>query len=193
MRRERARFTLFTIGHSTRTIEELASTLQAWGVEALVDIRQFARSRANPQFNEDTLGPALAAHGIAFGAMRALGGRRGASPDIDPRLNAAWRLDAFKNYADYAETPAFAAALEELLAQARRRPTAIMCAEILWWRCHRRIVADWAMARGVRVVHVYDASKADEAAMTPFARVVRRRRGALPIVTYPSGPARRCA
>ncbi len=172
---DRAR-TLYTIGHSTRTTRELIEALRAFAIDTLVDIRSITRSRTNPQFNRDRLPRALRRAGIGYAWLRDLGGRRPRSKTADPARNAGWRVAAFHHYADYAETPAFAAALDELLARAAHETCAIMCAEAVWWRCHRRIVADYAMSRGVRVVHVFSATKAERATRTPFAKVDRRSR-----------------
>lgn len=171
----RARTSLYTIGHSTRTYEELVEILHARNVTTLVDIRHFTRSRANPQFNAAILGPRLGRDGIAYLSIPGLGGRRGRSKVAEPSRNAGWEIAAFRNYADYAETPAFAEAFEQLLAIAAESTCAIMCAEAVWWRCHRRIVADYAITRGVRVVHILTATKVQRATRTPFARVDRRR------------------
>jgi uncharacterized protein (DUF488 family) len=168
--------TLYTIGHSTRTLDELVAVLRAWDVQTLVDIRHFPRSRANPQFNDDVLAPHLAAAGLGYVRIPELGGRRGRSKTVDATRNAGWRVPAFKNYADHAETPAFAEGLDRLVALATASTCAIMCAEALWWRCHRRIVADYALLRGLRVRHIFTATKAERALRTPFARVDRRRR-----------------
>src|SRR5690606_2801364 len=121
-----------------RTYEELVAALQAHGVDTLVDIRHFTRSRANPQFDAAALARKLPRAGIEYVVMPELGGRRGRSKAVDPARNAGWQLAAFKNYADYAETPAFQEALDALLARVRSSTCAIMCAEVLWWRCHRR-------------------------------------------------------
>ena len=179
-----ARLPLYTIGHSTRTYDELVAALQAWGVTTLVDIRQFTRSFANPQFNEKPLRRRLARDGIAYVAMPDLGGRRGKSKTSEPTRNARWRVAAFKNYADYAETPPFAAALTTLLAMAAESTCAIMCAEAVWWRCHRRIVADYAITRGMRVMHIFSPTEAERASRTPFARLDRRTK----TLRYPSAP-----
>jgi uncharacterized protein (DUF488 family) len=165
---------LYTIGHSTRTYGELVAALRAWQVTTLVDIRHFTRSRANPQFNAAALRRKLPRDGIAYRVLPALGGRRGKSQTAEPSRNAGWTVAAFKNYADYAETPAFGKGLAELLALAARSTCAIMCAEAVWWRCHRRIVADYAITRGVRVRHIFTPTKMQRATRTPFARVDRR-------------------
>ena len=108
--------------------------------------------------------------------MTALGGRRGRAKDVDPERNAGWRVAAFKNYADYAETPVFATALDALLERAQRETCAIMCAEAVWWRCHRRIVTDYALTRRVPVYHILGPASAQRATRTPFARFDRRTR-----------------
>jgi hypothetical protein len=141
------------------------------------------RSRANPQFNANTLSRRLARDRIQYLAMPELGGRRGRSKLVDPERNAGWENPAFKNYADYAETSEFAAGLAKLLDRAARSSCAIMCAEVLWWRCHRRIVADYALTRGVAVFHIFTATKAERAKRTPFAKLDRRTR----TLRYPSG------
>jgi uncharacterized protein (DUF488 family) len=165
---------LYTIGHSTRTFEELVEVLRAWGVTTLVDIRTITRSRANPQFNAASLRRRLPRKGITYVMLPELGGRRGRSREVAPERNAGWEHPSFKNYADYAESPAFAAGLDKLLALARRGTCAIMCAEAVWWRCHRRIVADYAITRRVPVFHIFTATKAERARRTRFAKVDRR-------------------
>jgi uncharacterized protein (DUF488 family) len=165
---------IYTIGHSTRTYDELVSILRAWDVRTLVDIRHFTRSRANPQFNEAVLRRQLPRDGIAYCAIPSLGGRRGRSKIADPARNAGWDVKAFRNYADYAETASFAKGLAQLLAIAAASTCAVMCAEAVWWRCHRRIVADYAIARGLRVRHIFTETKMQRATRTPFARVDRR-------------------
>jgi uncharacterized protein (DUF488 family) len=166
---------LYTIGHSNRTYDELVAALTAWEVATLVDIRHFTRSRANPQFNAASLRRRLPRARIAYVVLPELGGRRGRARDVDPDRNAGWTHPAFKNYADYAETAAFRAGLEALLAQLAHATCAIMCAEAVWWRCHRRIVADYAITRRVSVFHIFTPTKAERATRTPFARVDRRR------------------
>jgi uncharacterized protein (DUF488 family) len=167
---------LYTIGHSNQTFDGLASALEAWRVETLIDIRHFTRSRANPQFNASSLRRRLPSRGIEYVAMSALGGRRGRAKDVDPSRNAGWHNASFKNYADYAESDAFQVALDSLLKRAARETCAIMCAEAVWWRCHRRIVADYAITRRVPVAHIFTASKAVRATRTPFVRYDRKTR-----------------
>lgn len=144
-------------------------------METLVDIRHFTRSRANPQFNAAVLRRTLPRLGLGYLEMPALGGRRGRSKTADPERNAGWRVAAFHHYADYAETAEFRAGLDELLARAEKETCAIMCAEAVWWRCHRRIVADYALtSRRVIVWHLFTATKRERAERTPFARLDRR-------------------
>ena len=176
--------TIFTVGHSTHSLAELAEILEAHGVRQLVDIRSIRRSRANPQFEAAALARGLRRRGIAYTAIEALGGRRPKANPPPALPDDAWQHSSFRNYADYAQTPAFRAGLAELLALAKLAPTAIMCAEAVWWRCHRRIVADHLLARGVPVVHLMSATKADPATPTPFAVLARGR------VHYPAARPR---
>jgi uncharacterized protein (DUF488 family) len=165
---------LFTIGHSTRTYDELVLALRAWEIATLIDIRSITRSRTNPQFDRARLTRRLPTKGIAYVALSELGGRRPRSKTADPERNGGWRVAAFHNYADYAETAQFASGLAALLELATSSTCAIMCAEAVWWRCHRRIVADYALARGVRVSHIFTPTKAERATRTPFAKLDRR-------------------
>jgi uncharacterized protein (DUF488 family) len=166
---------IWTVGHSTHSVAELAAIVKAHGVEQIVDIRTIRRSRANPQFNEAVIGKALARRDVGYRIDEALGGRRGKAK-VPPKLaNDAWENASFKNYADYALTAEFRAGLTELMQLAKQTPTAIMCAEAVWWRCHRRIVADWLIARKVEVLHIMSATSAPEATLTPFAKIVRGR------------------
>jgi len=175
-RRQRARaeprrssFRLYTIGHSTHTIAELVALLQQAGVELLVDVRAFPRSRTNPQFNEDTLPGSLAAVGIGYRHLVALGGRRHRSREALPSPNTLWRNQSFRNYADYTATEAFRAALDELRSLMRERCCAIMCSEAVWWRCHRRIIADYLLAEGIPVGHIMGIDNIQAASLTPGA------------------------
>jgi uncharacterized protein (DUF488 family) len=161
---------IYTIGHSTRTVVELLALLRVHGVRTLADIRSIRRSRANPQFEEAALREAL---GRRYVVIPELGGRRG-RPERPPRLaNDAWEHASFRNYADYALTPAFREGLRRLLALPG--PVAIMCAEAVWWRCHRRIVADHLLARRIAVAHIMSERAAAPASLTPFAVVERGR------------------
>lgn len=176
-RRERP---LYTIGHSTHTLEDFIAILRAYGVTHLIDIRTISRSLKNPQFNEATLPRALEAEGLRYTHVAELGGLRHKSKSVDPEVNGAWEVTSFHNYADYAESAPFRRALTELIHVASEETTAIMCAEAVWWRCHRRIVADHLIAKKVRVIHVFSETKAQEATLTPFAVVSARGR-----VSYP--------
>jgi uncharacterized protein (DUF488 family) len=172
---------LYTVGHSTRSVDELIEILHSVRVDTLVDIRTIPRSRTNPQFNLEVLPETLAAAKIAYVHLAALGGLRHKSKTVDQAINAGWRQAAFHNFADYAETDAFREGLRELLDLVSRQICAIMCAEAVWWRCHRRIVADHAIAHGVTVTHLFARDKAEPATLTPFAVVGQDER-----VSYPS-------
>lgn len=163
---------IFTIGHSTRNLADFVALLRQVGVTLLVDVRSIPRSRMVPQFNEDTLPEALAADGIRYQRLPALGGRRGHPKGAPPSLNTQWRVAAFRDYADYAETDGFRVGLEALRALAREDRCAIMCAEALWWRCHRRIIADYLLAAGVRVEHIMGRGHVVPATLTPGARAL---------------------
>ena len=162
---------VFTIGHSTRTLEEFVSLLHESGITLLVDVRSIPRSRAMPQFNIDTLPGALADAGIRYEHLRALGGRRHHRKGSPPSLNTYWRVPAFRNYADYAETAEFRAGLDALRELARVARCAIMCAEAVWWRCHRRIIADYLLAAGMGVEHIMGPGQIVPATLTPGAIV----------------------
>jgi len=159
---------LHTIGHSTRPLEELVGMLADAGLTRLADVRYIPRSGRYPQFNIDTLPAALAEAGIDYRHLPALGGRRGAPKDR-PSRNTLWRVQAFRNYADYAESPAFQAGLADLDRLAAERPTAIMCAEAVWWRCHRRLVTDYMLTRGWDVIHLMAPGKQEAASLTDGA------------------------
>jgi uncharacterized protein (DUF488 family) len=162
--------TVFTIGHSTRSTAELIALLHQAGVELLVDVRSVPRSRTNPQFNADALPAALADAGIGCRHIRALGGLRHRLKDAPPSPNVLWRSDPFRNYADYALTEPFHEGLAELRDLANAQICAIMCAEAVWWRCHRRIVSDYLLAGGVAVEHIMGPGKIEPATLTPGAR-----------------------
>ncbi len=174
---------LYTIGHSTRTFDELVDTLRSFRVDLLVDIRTIPRSRHTPQFNREALSTELPRRGIGYRHMQALGGLRKPRPDSH---NTGWRNASFRGYADYMEGAEFAAALDELRALAGDdRPVAIMFAEAVPWRCHRSLVADALTARGDTVLHMMGPDRAQPHALTPFARVAGGR------VTYPAAPVER--
>jgi uncharacterized protein (DUF488 family) len=160
-----------TIGHSTRTIDEFAGLLREAAVESLIDVRSVPRSRTNPQFNRENLPAALAPWRIGYEHIAELGGHRGKAKGIDPSLNAYWRVRGFHNFADYALTAPFAAGLARLRVLGSRQSCAIMCAEAVWWRCHRRIIADYLLAAGERVLHILDPSHIEEARLTQGAVV----------------------
>ena len=178
------RLPFYTIGHSTRTLAAFTALLRVAGVTWVADIRTVPRSRANPQFNADALPTSLAAADIGYSHIAALGGLRGKTAGIAPVTNGYWQNGSFHRYADYTLTPAFADGLAQLLALGRRQPTAMMCAEAVWWRCHRRIVTDHLLARGEAVFHLMDDDRIEPATLTPGAVV-----GVNGAVTYPAPPA----
>ena len=159
---------VYTIGHSTRSGDEFIALLNEAGIAQIVDVRAFPASRRHPQFNKEALSASLPAAGIAYHHLPALGGRRHGRKDVTSR-NGLWRVEAFRNYADYAETPPFRAAIDTLEQFARERPTAFMCAEAVWWQCHRRLIADYLLARGWTVVHLLAPGQRQVAAITPGA------------------------
>jgi uncharacterized protein (DUF488 family) len=158
-----------TIGHSTRTIDAFVALLRAGAVDMVVDIRTIPRSRTNPQFDPDALAPALADYQIAHTRIAALGGLRKAAAGVPGEVNAWWTNRSFHNYADYALGEAFRAGLAELETLAAERRVAIMCAEAVWWRCHRRIVADYLLADGRAVFHLMGEARVEPASLTPAA------------------------
>jgi uncharacterized protein (DUF488 family) len=160
---------IFTIGHSTRSAQELIALLREAGVDFLVDVRTVPRSRFNPQFNTDALPAPLAEAGIGYRHFAALGGLRHRPKGAPPSRNTGWRSEPFRNYADYALTPPFRAGLDELMVLSQGHTPAIMCAEAVWWRCHRRIVTDYLLTEGVEVRHIMDHGKIDPASLTPGA------------------------
>ncbi|HET6628964.1 MAG TPA: DUF488 domain-containing protein [Woeseiaceae bacterium] len=159
---------VFTIGHSTRSFEELVTMLRAHGVERLVDVRTIPRSRHNPQFNRDTLGPALRNRRIAYRHMKNLGGLRRTSPDSP---NTGWRNASFRGYADYMQTEEFGEALDRLVALAEEKTSAIMCAEAVPWRCHRSLIADALIVRGYEVRDIMSEKSAKPHKLNPMAKV----------------------
>lgn len=144
----------FTIGHSTRSVDEIVELLHMVGAETIVDVRKMPRSRANPQFNIDVLPVALGERQIGYRHIAMLGGLRGREPTLKVSPNTFWRNKSFRNYADYAMTPPFHAGLAELIELGKQRTCAVMCSELLWWRCHRRIIADYLIFDGAAVFHV---------------------------------------
>ncbi|HEX8620343.1 MAG TPA: DUF488 domain-containing protein [Allosphingosinicella sp.] len=181
---------VFTIGHSTRTIEQFVALLRAGGVEAVVDIRSVPRSRTNPQFNPDALAEALSPYQIGHTRIAELGGLRKKSA-VPPVVNGFWTNRSFHNYADYALSEEFRAGLAALKGLAAERRCAIMCAEAVWWRCHRRIVADYLLAAGREVFHLMGDDRVERAKMTPAAVTAGDglhypEPGAGPLVTEPT-------
>jgi uncharacterized protein (DUF488 family) len=158
--------TLYTIGHSTRTWQEFVGLLHENAIGCLVDVRRFAGSRRNPQYSPAEMAPALEAAAITYRPMPEFGGRR--KPDGDTR-NGAWRVEAFRGYADYMATPEFALARERLMRQALDDRTCVMCAEAVWWRCHRRLIADDFIARGWNVLHIMGPGKLQAHELNPAA------------------------
>jgi uncharacterized protein (DUF488 family) len=160
---------IFTVGHSTHPLEEFAGLLSAHGVQLLADVRRTPGSRRHPQFGLDALASSLPAYGIEYRHLPALGGRRRPRADSP---NGGWEHPSFRGYADYALTEAFADGLAELCALARAHTTAVMCAEALWWRCHRRLVADRLTALGWTVCHIGSDGGLAEHALPAFAHAV---------------------
>ena len=159
---------LFTVGHSTHSLDELVALLTRHGVQRLADVRRTPRSRRHPQFNRETLAAELPERGLDYRHLPALGGRRRPRADSP---NAGWEHEAFRGYADYALTREFAAGLAELCALGGERPTAVMCAEALWWRCHRRLIADRLTGLGWTVRHIGADGSLAEHELPPFAVV----------------------
>lgn len=164
--------TIWTVGHSTRSIEEFNQILISHQIKTLVDVRTFPGSRRHPQFNKAELAGALETIGIQYKHQPKLGGRRKARPDSK---NTAWNNESFRGYADHMETPEFQQGIEELLKLAQLQPTTVMCAEAVWWRCHRSMIADYLKAAGVKVLHILGEKKTEEHPYTPVARIVEGR------------------
>lgn len=168
---------VFTIGHSTRTADDFAALLDTHGIRAIADVRRFPASRRHPHFNRESMSSWLPERGIRYTHFEALGGRRRPAPDS---RNSGLQNASFRGYADYMSTPAFNAALDDVIAQARELPTAVMCAEAVWWRCHRSLISDTLVARGYEVRHILDASPARAHRIHELAHVDRGN------VCYPS-------
>ncbi|WP_141732844.1 DUF488 domain-containing protein [Oligoflexus tunisiensis] len=160
---------IFSIGHSNRTLEDFIELLRIHGVNKIADIRKMPRSRANPQFNTENLAPALAALGMGYVHLPLLTGFR---KGIKATGSNGWRNPSFKAYAFYMLTPEFNQGLDELLDQAQESTVAMMCSEAVWWRCHRRLVADALLARGIEVRHILSQQPAKAHELTPMAEVV---------------------
>ncbi|MCB1977800.1 MAG: DUF488 domain-containing protein [Burkholderiaceae bacterium] len=181
---------VFTIGHSTHSFDAFAALLEQENVERIVDVRKLTGSRRFPQFNADALSPALQDRGIGYQHIVQLGGRRGrtlAKGEHSP--NGYWTNDSFRRYADYALTDDFAAGMAQLRAASQDTRCALMCAEAVWWRCHRRIITDYLLQEGREVRHILGKASAEPASMTPGAEPA-----VLPgppprtVLLYPPGP-----
>lgn len=160
--------TVYTLGHSTRSAEELLTLLARHGLRGIADVRRYPASRRHPHFGREVLGAALADRGVDYVWLPALGGRRAPRPDSS---HVAWREPAFRAYADHMESAEFRAGLDELLAFAATRPTAVLCAEAVPWRCHRQLIADALVARGITVLHVTGAGAPSAHALSRLARL----------------------
>ena len=161
--------TVWTIGNSTRTLDDFVATLADASIELVADVRRLPGSRRYPQFDSAELERELGERGIAYRWIGALGGRRRPSPDS---LNVGWRHPAFRAYADYVETEEFAEGLFELLMLAGGLRTAIMCAEVVWWRCHRRLISDVLVSLGIDVVHLFEPGKSERHRLAPPALLI---------------------
>ena len=160
--------TLYTIGHSTRTIEEFLELLKAHHIQEIVDVRTVPQSRHNPQFGQDQLQTALAQAGIAYTHLKKLGGLRHPSSDS---INLGWQNLSFRGYADYMATPEFQQGLQDLEDRAAKKTVAIMCAEALWWRCHRSLIADVLTVHGWQVLHIQSRKTARPHELTSFLKL----------------------
>ena len=167
---------IYSIGHSTHPADRFADLLAPYGIVRLADVRTIPRSRRHPQFNRDVLDQFLGGRGIAYRHFPALGGLRKPRPDS---VNTGWRHPGFRGYADHMQTPEFRAGVEELLAFATDRPAAVMCAEAVWWQCHRQLLADALLVRGVPVCHILPGQQPKPHHLSEFARVDHG------LVTYP--------
>lgn len=159
---------VYTIGHSTRSFEELVHSLRAYGIELLADVRSVPRSRHTPQFNKTSIENGLKQCGIAYRHLDKLGGLRHAASDSP---NTGWRNKSFRGYADYMQTAEFSAGIEELLFLMRTQLTALMCAEAVPWRCHRSMIGDALLIRGIEVIDIFDEKKSQPEELTSFAQV----------------------
>lgn len=163
---------VWTVGHSARTLGEFLELLTANKIEAVADVRRYAASRKHPHFNQDALPNSLAGIGVEYVPLPELGGRRRPRPDSQ---NTTWRNESFRGYADYMETEGFRLGIEQLLDLARRQRTAIMCAEAVWWRCHRSLIADYLKVAGLCVQHIISGKKNEIHPYTPAARLKQSR------------------
>jgi len=169
---------IWTIGHSTRTLDEFLGLLRAHGIAAVADVRRFPASRRYPHFNEGELSRSLAGAGVEYVPMPELGGRRKTRPDSH---NTSWRNESFRGYADYMETPQFREGMVRLLSLAERKRTAILCSEAVWWRCHRALISDDLKAAGVVVEHIVGPNSSDIHPYTSAAHIVDGRLSYAPV------------
>jgi len=176
------KFEVFTIGHSTRPIEQFIEILKAHGVKRVIDVRTIPRSRHNPQFNRDSLAESLRGSGIGYTHIKKLGGLRHPAKDS---TNLGWRNSGFRGFADYMQTPEFEAALARATKLAKTKPCALMCAEAVPWRCHRSLIADALTVRKIPVKHIVSPTRAQPHKITPFALIRGTR------ITYPDETVRR--
>jgi uncharacterized protein (DUF488 family) len=160
--------TIYTIGHSNHPLEKFIEMLTAHGIGLIADVRTIPKSRHNPQYNSDALAASLREHGIEYRHLPALGGLRHPKKDS---VNTAWENDSFRGFADYLQTEGFEAGLSELLPIGQEQRTAVMCAEALPWRCHRSLIADALLVRGITVMHIMSRTSVKEHTLTPWARV----------------------
>lgn len=168
---------VYTIGHSTRSLEELVTILKHYKIDSLIDVRSVPKSRHVPQFNVDSIGDDLVKAGLSYKHLAGLGGLRHTSKDS---INKGWHNASFRGYADYMQTSGFARAMDELLQLANEGSIAIMCAEAVPWRCHRSMIADALIVRGVEVVDIFDENKIQKEELTSFAKVKDKK------ITYPT-------
>jgi uncharacterized protein (DUF488 family) len=176
-------FPFFTIGHSTRSLESFVELLKLSEIQIVADVRTIPRSRTNPQYNRDVLPESLSAFQIDYTHIPALGGLRGRSSWVPPAVNAFWTNQSFHHYADYAMSDAFACGLAELRELGNARRCAVMCAEAVWWRCHRRIIADYLIAAGETVFHILGSGHVEAARRTAAAKP-----GLPGTLNYPAAP-----
>jgi uncharacterized protein (DUF488 family) len=161
---------IWTIGHSTREIDKFISALEANAIKLIADVRLLPGSKRYPQFNRESLAESLSERGIGYEHFPELGGRRKPKPDS---RNTAWRNEAFRGYADHMETEGFREGVNRLVDLANKvGPTALLCAEAVWWRCHRALISDFLKARGIEVTHILDAKKTEPHPFTSAARIV---------------------
>ncbi|MEP7213460.1 MAG: DUF488 domain-containing protein [Acidobacteriota bacterium] len=163
------RLKIWTVGHSTRTLDEFRRLLSAFEIKVLADVRRFPGSRKYPHFNADALRISLTEIGVRYEPFTELGGRRRPSPDSH---NTVWRNESFRGYADYMETDEFRSGIIRLTDTARTGRTAIMCAETLWWRCHRSLISDYLTSQGLEICHIFDQQKSELHRYTSAARIV---------------------